>query len=209
VAWREALALVGVLVASVLPSLAGLAVAAGTFAVLLALGVLGLWRAPRPPLAGALPLVAVPPVSPAPQAAVAAPTPGALSKPWQVADFRRLLVVFLVNGIATAVPATLVLFFIRDRLQAQAWEPLFLASYFAAGALSMPLWVRLVGRWGLARAWRAGMVLAIEPMVNAGRAEVRIKEDGWTAVTEDGTRSAHFEHSVAVTESGPEILSLA
>lgn len=56
---------------------------------------------------------------------------------------------------------------------------------------------------------RAGMVLAIEPMVNAGRAEVRIKEDGWTAVTEDGTRSAHFEHSVAVTESGPEILSLA
>jgi methionyl aminopeptidase len=53
------------------------------------------------------------------------------------------------------------------------------------------------------------MVLAIEPMVNAGRAEVRIKEDGWTAVTEDGTRSAHFEHSVAVTESGPEILSLA
>ena len=161
VAWREALALVGVLVASVLPSLAGLAVAAGTFAVLLALGVLGLWRAPRPPLAGALPLVAVPPVSPAPQAAVAAPTPGALSKPWQVADFRRLLVVFLVNGIATAVPATLVLFFIRDRLQAQAWEPLFLASYFAAGALSMPLWVRLVGRWGLARAWRAGMVLAV------------------------------------------------
>ncbi len=56
---------------------------------------------------------------------------------------------------------------------------------------------------------RAGMVLAIEPMVNAGRAEVRIKEDGWTAVTDDGTRSAHFEHSVAVTESGPEILSLA
>jgi len=54
---------------------------------------------------------------------------------------------------------------------------------------------------------RAGMVLAIEPMVNAGRAEVRIKADGWTAVTEDGTRSAHFEHSVAVTESGPEILS--
>ena len=56
---------------------------------------------------------------------------------------------------------------------------------------------------------RAGMVLAIEPMVNAGRAEVRIKDDGWTAVTEDGTRSAHFEHSVAVTDAGPEILSVA
>jgi Na+/melibiose symporter-like transporter len=46
-------------------------------------------------------------------------------------------------------------------LQAPAFEPLFLASYFAAGALSMPLWVRLVGRIGLARSWLAGMVLAI------------------------------------------------
>jgi len=54
---------------------------------------------------------------------------------------------------------------------------------------------------------RAGMVLAIEPMVNAGRPEVRIKDDGWTAVTKDGRRSAHFEHSVAVTEEGPYVLS--
>ena len=67
--------------------------------------------------------------------------------------FRRLLAIFLVNGVASAVPATLVLFFIRDRLQAPAFEPLFLASYFAAGALSMPLWVRAVARFGLARAW--------------------------------------------------------
>lgn len=54
---------------------------------------------------------------------------------------------------------------------------------------------------------REGMVLAIEPMVNAGAPEVRIKEDGWTAVTKDGSRSAHFEHSVAVTPSGPYVLS--
>lgn len=54
---------------------------------------------------------------------------------------------------------------------------------------------------------RAGMVLAIEPMVNAGRPEVRVKDDGWTAVTRDGRRSAHFEHSVAVTEDGPYVLS--
>jgi GPH family glycoside/pentoside/hexuronide:cation symporter len=59
-----------------------------------------------------------------------------------------LVGVFLVNGIASAVPATLVLFFIRDRLQAPAFEPLFLASYFAAGALAMPLWVRVVARFG-------------------------------------------------------------
>jgi methionyl aminopeptidase len=54
---------------------------------------------------------------------------------------------------------------------------------------------------------KAGMVLAIEPMVNAGSADVVIKADGWTAVTKDGSRSAHFEHSVAVTESDPFILS--
>jgi len=54
---------------------------------------------------------------------------------------------------------------------------------------------------------REGMVLAIEPMVNAGTADVVIKEDGWTAVTRDGCRSAHFEHSVAVTENGPYVLS--
>ncbi len=55
---------------------------------------------------------------------------------------------------------------------------------------------------------RAGMVLAIEPMVNAGQADVRTLEDGWTAVTADGSLSAHFEHTVAVTEGEPEILSL-
>lgn len=54
---------------------------------------------------------------------------------------------------------------------------------------------------------REGMVLAIEPMVNAGASDVVIKEDGWTAVTKDGSRSAHFEHSVAVTRNGPYVLS--
>jgi methionyl aminopeptidase len=54
---------------------------------------------------------------------------------------------------------------------------------------------------------KAGMVLAIEPMINMGRPEVKILEDGWTAVTVDGRPSAHFEHTVAVTEDGPEILT--
>jgi len=54
---------------------------------------------------------------------------------------------------------------------------------------------------------KEGMVLAIEPMVNAGSHEVEIKEDGWTAVTKDGSLSAHFEHSVAITKMGPYILS--
>lgn len=54
---------------------------------------------------------------------------------------------------------------------------------------------------------REGMVLAIEPMVNAGKAGVRVLEDKWTAVTEDGSFSAHFEHCVAVTKNGPLILT--
>ena len=53
-----------------------------------------------------------------------------------------------------------------------------------------------------------GMVLAIEPMVNLGKAAVKVLDDGWTAVTRDGSLSAHFEHTVAVTDSAPEILSL-
>ena len=148
VSWREGLALLGVLVASVLPSVAGLSVAGAVFSGALLVGVWALWRAPRPApvLAG----------GPAPRAAR-----GALWQPLATPAFRRLLAVYLVNGVASAVPATLVLFFIRDRLQATAWEPLFLASYFAAGALSMPLWLRAVARLGLARAWLLGMALAV------------------------------------------------
>jgi len=51
------------------------------------------------------------------------------------------------------------------------------------------------------------MVLAIEPMVNAGKPAVKVLADGWTAVTKDGSLSAHFEHTVAVTKNGPEILT--
>jgi methionyl aminopeptidase len=53
----------------------------------------------------------------------------------------------------------------------------------------------------------AGMTIAIEPMVNAGGPDVRILKDGWTVVTKDGQLSAHFEHTVLVTESEPEILT--
>jgi len=54
---------------------------------------------------------------------------------------------------------------------------------------------------------KPGMVLAIEPMVNCGDYAVKVMQDGWTAVTADGSLSAHFEHTVAVTEHGPEILT--
>jgi methionyl aminopeptidase len=54
---------------------------------------------------------------------------------------------------------------------------------------------------------RPGMTLAIEPMVNAGAPTVEILSDGWTVVTKDGMPSAHFEHTVLITESEPEILT--
>jgi methionyl aminopeptidase len=54
---------------------------------------------------------------------------------------------------------------------------------------------------------KKGMVLAIEPMVNMGKKEVIIKRNGWTAATKDGSLSAHFEHTIAITENGPDILS--
>jgi len=54
---------------------------------------------------------------------------------------------------------------------------------------------------------KAGMVLAIEPMINAGGPEVRVLKDGWTAVTVDGSYSAHFEHTVALTKDGPRVLT--
>lgn len=63
------------------------------------------------------------------------------------------------------------------------------------------------GTKGAGNRLREGMVLAIEPMVNAGKSGVRVLEDNWTAVTEDGSYSAHFEHCVAVTKDGPMVLT--
>ena len=63
------------------------------------------------------------------------------------------------------------------------------------------------GRRGKGTKLRAGMVLAIEPMINAGKPDVKVLQDGWTAVTVDGSLSAHFEHTVAVTVEGPLVLT--
>lgn len=64
------------------------------------------------------------------------------------------------------------------------------------------------GKAGTGPTLKPGMVLAIEPMINAGRADVRSLDDGWTVVTVDGSFSAHFEHTVAITENGPLVLTL-
>jgi methionyl aminopeptidase len=64
------------------------------------------------------------------------------------------------------------------------------------------------GRPGRGLRLDVGLVLAIEPMVNEGGAETDVLDDGWTVVTADGSRSAHFEHTVAITPDGPEVLTL-
>lgn len=151
VAWREGAALVGVVLASLLPTLLGLPAMLGAFSMALLLGWWAWACAPRPGAQGGEPPGIYHPAQHA-----------SLWRPWGRPAFRRLLAVFMLNGIASAIPATLVLFFVQDRLQAPAaQEPLFLGTYFVCAALSIPLWLRAVGRLGLARTWLAGMVLSV------------------------------------------------
>ena len=145
VSWREAWGLLGVLLAGALPTLLGMD---GTVTVLALTLALGLWAWSR----------SIRPVS---NRQTEVPESN-LTLPWRFAAFRRLMAVFLLNGIASAVPATLVLFFVQDQIQAPAaMAPWFLSLYFASGALSLPLWLVGIRRIGLARAWLAGMALSV------------------------------------------------
>lgn len=145
VAWREGLGLVGVVLAAVLPSVAGLPAMVGLCAATLALGCWAWWQSPWPPIAP-------------PQAC----PDDDRWRPWRHSGFRRLAGVYALNGIASAVPATLVLFYIQDRLAAPAhWAGVLLGGYFAAAALAMPLWLRAVQHLGLSRSWVLGMALSI------------------------------------------------
>ena len=158
VAWREGLGLLGVVTASVLPVLLGLPVTTAVFLVALVLGWWGWQRSVRP-------------VTVMPHEVSATPAaPTSVWQPFRQASFRRLLAVFMLNGIASAIPATLVLFFIQDKLAAPAsFEPLFLGSYFLCAALSIPLWLAIVKRIGLARSWLVGMLLAMSVFVWASQ----------------------------------------
>jgi len=157
VAWREGMGLLGVVTASVTPLMLGMEACTALFAAALATG----WWAWRSMVSGAR--CAMPPAAqPAPQHALWLP----LTRP----AFRVLLGVFLLNGIASAIPATLILFFVQDRLQAPAdIQPLFLGLYFVCAALAIPLWLRCVVHIGLARTWLAGMVLSVAVFVFAAQ----------------------------------------
>jgi glycoside/pentoside/hexuronide:cation symporter, GPH family len=147
VAWREGLALVGVVLASVAPVAIGLPGTWILFSICLVMGWFAWSRALRP-------------------VALASLQRHNIWRPLQQPRFRRLLGIFVLNGIASAIPATLVLFFVQDRLQAsRALEPVFLGTYFVCAAASMPLWLQLVRRIGLTRSWLCGMLVAVTAFV--------------------------------------------
>ena len=159
VAWREGLGLLGVVTASALSVAWGAATMLGVLALALLAGWLALWLAPRPP-SGSLE-----PFTPVSERLSKRPTRQIRPRLWHpltLAPFRRLLAVFLCNGIASAIPAALMLFFAQDRLLAtQPQIALFLVLYFVSGAVSLPGWLRVVRRFGLERAWLASMLLAV------------------------------------------------
>lgn len=146
---REGWGLLGVVLAAAIPSWLGFD---GLLVLFVATMAVGAWlllrRAVRP-------LVST----------RATPDSSWLSKPFGNRDYRWLLAVFAINGIAAAVPATLFFFFAQDRLQLGDQAGLFLVLYFIAGAASMPMWAALARRLGEARAWLAGMALAIAAFV--------------------------------------------
>ena len=149
-ATREGFGLAGVVLASILPQLfaptveAGLPATSWVFVLILALCAAVCLRATP---AGTRTLRAA--AATAPLAALAS------------ARFRRLLLLFEINGIASAIPATLFLFFVADVLGLAQRSGSFLALYFVAAACALPLWVRAAARWGKKSAWLASMALAI------------------------------------------------
>ncbi len=157
--WREGLGLVGVFLAAALPE------------------ILSKQQGPREGFA-AFSIIFVPLLflmvactvffSPRAMVRTEAATKNALRamlKPLHNPLFKRLLIIFIFNGIAASIPATLVLFFIDDVVRAPELSAHFLIAYFAAGALGMPLWVFLSARIGKGRAWCVGMVVSIVAFV--------------------------------------------
>ena len=154
-AWREGAGLLGVVLASVLPSAlatrtgwaAALSFLAATFAVLLCAALFLLLGAAPPPRRRAQRV------------------PASWRQPLRNGAFRRLAGIFFINAVAVAIPATLALFFIADRLQLAQLTGLFLALYFLSGAAGLPLWTRLADRLGKRRSWRIGMLSACAAFV--------------------------------------------
>ncbi len=157
-ATREGIGLVGVMVAALLPGLlaagdeqAGLAPFSLLFALLLLIGLALAWPFLRPTISRAVPTVERAPID----------TKQALRRAWGDPALRAVLAVLLLSAGAGALTATLFPFFVADVLAAPGRAGPFLAAYFAAGALGMPVWVVVGRRLGKPAAWQAGMLLSV------------------------------------------------
>lgn len=157
---REGFGLMGVVLAAALPTLLapalsdGIARLAWVLPVLLMLAAAITFGRVGPGLAQRAPSL---PLLPSLRSVAADPA------------FRRLLGVFVANGIAAALPATLFLFFVADVLQLEAASGALLALYFIAGAASLPLWVGLAGRYGRVAAWLGAMLLSVVAFAGASQ----------------------------------------
>ena len=166
VASREAATLVGVMVAATVPQVFGMPALVALFWASLGLTAWALLRA-RAGLSVVLPAIVRTRVQTAGETkghtAVGKTkfTPAQIWAPLQQSGMRWLVAVFLLNGIAASIPATLFLFFVQDVLGLAAYSGAFLALYFFAGALALPLWVKLADRIGQVPAWAVGMLVAV------------------------------------------------
>jgi Na+/melibiose symporter-like transporter len=149
---REGFGLLGVILAAALPALIAADLSEGIARLAWIL----------PPLLVVAAIITFVRVGAGPQAVVAnTPLLPSLQRVFADLAFRRLLIVFVANGIAAALPATLFLFFVADVLQLESASGGLLALYFIAGAASLPVWVRLSAVYGRTSAWLAAMLLAI------------------------------------------------
>lgn len=158
-AWREAFGMLGVIVASIIPSWIILQDKSSTetqlaqyaigFAALVLVAVVALlFGAVKPLQRGAHAIIAL----------------RILLKNLQ---FVALLRIYFFNSLSVAIPASLILFFINDRIQAPEKTALFLSSYFIAGACGLPIWIKLAKRIGAQRSWQLGMLIAVISFVSA------------------------------------------
>jgi Na+/melibiose symporter-like transporter len=153
VGWREGLGLCGVLLASLVPGIWGMEALVSGFVLLLGLAMWAWYVAPAPEASS--------------EDSSHRPKLGeGMRQPWVNAGFRRLLLVFMLNGIASAIPATLMLFFVEDRLQLPpSLQSQFLGVYFLAAVLSLPVWLKGIERFGLRACWLASMALAVSAFI--------------------------------------------
>jgi len=143
---------------------------------------------------------------------VGAPKPGAAHSPEELSGLLRACELALWHGLAEATPGGR----LGDISHAVASAARTSGRYgivreytghFIGSSMHMDPAVPNFGRAGRGPVLRTGMALAIEPMLVLGGPETRLLEDGWTAVTADGSWAAHFEHTVAITEDGPLVLT--